>query len=504
MKLYRIRLRLAAEAVLFYFSLARLRFAMSYVPIEGADPVTDIAPVQEQYRNAVAELHACADRVDAAAKALDEAGEDADLSELEATLTTAGDDLAVARAKADQFQARVELFERTQEARSIALPDLSEDAGGEEDPGGEGTEHARPKGGKAELTYRKGGEFSLFRDLYNRDVRHDNAAAERLGRHMQEMEAEGRFDLSSTDEAGGYLVAPLYLQDEFVDRATAGRVIADAIGVRDLPPNTDSVNIPKISTGTDVANQADNEAVKEQDATFGTLAADVKTKAGLQDVSQQLIDRSVPGVDEIIYADLTKQYAVRLDQDVINSAMANNKGLLQVSEINGITYTDASPTLSELYPKIAQGIANVHEGIFMPADAIFMHPRRWAFCLAAQDSQNRPLITPYAPVNAAGATDGVIATGPVGAIQGVPVYVDPNIPTNLGSGTNEDRVVIVRRDELYVYEDPNGPYLETFRDVGSGNMTVRFRLHNYWAQLNARRPKAISVISGTGLATPTF
>jgi hypothetical protein len=63
---------------------------------------------------------------------------------------------------------------------------------------------------------------------------------------------------------------------------------------------------------------------------------------------------------------------------------------------------------------------------------------------------------------------------------------------------------VVRREECFLWEDPSGPYLETFRDVGSGNLTVRFRLHNYWAQLHERRPAAISVISGTGLAAPTF
>jgi hypothetical protein len=30
------------------------------------------------------------------------------------------------------------------------------------------------------------------------------------------------------------------------------------------------------------------------------------------------------------------------------------------------------------------------------------------------------------------------------------------------------------------------------------------RLHQYYAQLHARRAKAISVIAGTGLATPSF
>jgi HK97 family phage major capsid protein len=451
---------------------------------------------EEEYRNAVTTLHATADAVEGAAKALDEAGDDADRDALTASLTEAEEAFTAAEAKANETRDRLELFKRTAEAREIALPDTPEiEAKG--DP-------ARAKGAKSELTYRRHGEFSLFRDLYNRDVRSDPAAAERLTRHIEEMQAEGAFDLSSTDAEGGYLIAPLYLQEEFVDRATAGRVIADAIGVRSLPPNTDSINIPKINTGTSVADQADNAAVSETDAAFGTLAADVKTKAGMQDVAQQLVDRSVPGIDEIIYADLVKEYAVRLDTDVINSSTTNNKGLLQVTGINAVTYTDASPTLSELYPKIANGVGLIHEGIFLPGDAIFMAPRRWAWCLAAQDESKRPLITPYAPQNAAGSTSGVVATGLVGDIQGLPVFVDPNIPTNLGAGTNEDRIIIARRDELFVFEDAAGPYLETFRDVGSGSLTVRFRLHNYWAQLHARRPKALTVISGTGLATPTF
>ena len=263
-------------------------------------------------------------------------------------------------------------------------------------------------------------------------------------------------------------------------------------------------SIPKLATGTATGSQADNEPVTEQDATFGTLAADVKTEAGMQDVPQQLVDRSVPGIDGIIFADLTKSYDVSLDSKVINSSVSNNKGILQVSGINSVTYTDGSPTLAELYPKIANGVGLIHEGIFLPGDAIFMHPRRWAFCLAAQDESKRPLITPYAAQNAAGQQNGVVALGPVGDIQGLPVFVDPNIPTNLGAGTNEDRIIIVRRDELFLFEDQSGPYLETFRDVLSGSLGVRFRLHNYWAQLHARRPKAITVISGTGLATPTF
>jgi hypothetical protein len=84
------------------------------------------------------------------------------------------------------------------------------------------------------------------------------------------------------------------------------------------------------------------------------------------------------------------------------------------------------------------------------------------------------------------------------------VYLSANIPTTLGASTNEDRVIAVRRGDLFIWEDPDGPYLGLFPDIGSGTLTVRLRVHSYWAQILNRRPKAIGVVSGTGLVVPTF
>jgi HK97 family phage major capsid protein len=458
-----------------------------------------------ELREAEIEAHAS---LQAARDAIKEAGPDADLDKLELSFTEAEESYTNAK---DSYSKAVERQHRARQ--KFELEQRAMDA--DKLLNGPQARLAEAKVGKEPLTYRRNGNFSMFTDLYRVSKSGDSQAGERLTRHAREMAferglktgdlpADARFDLSSTDSAGGYLVAPLYLQDQFVDYARAGRVVADALGPRQLPPNTDSINLPTMTGGTAVGVQADNASVTETDATFSTISGDVKTVAGLQDVSQQLVDRSVPGIDEVIFADLAKSYAVKLDTDVINSSTANNLGLLQVSGINSITYTDASPTVPELYPKLADAIRQIHEGIFMPPTAIFMHPRRWAWILSGLDGQNRPLITPYAPQNAAGDHGGVVSQGVVGSVQGVPVFTDPNIPSTLGSGTNEDRIVVVRTDECFLYEDNSGPYLETFRDVGSGNLTVRFRLHNYWAQINARRPKAISVISGTGLASPSF
>jgi HK97 family phage major capsid protein len=358
------------------------------------------------------------------------------------------------------------------------------------------------------LTYDRNNGNSLFRDLVY-SGRGDLQAARRLDRHKREMEIErpqaSEFALSSTDAAGGYLVPPLWLQEEFVALARAGRVTANTIGPRELPPNTDSINLPRMSTGTAVALQSDGGAVQSTDAAFDTIAADVKTVAGMQDVSLQLVDRSLPGVDEVIFTDLSKAYNVLLDSNVLTSNTANNLGLLNVSGVNSITFTQATPTVPLLYPKLADAVRQIAEGVFTPATAIFMAPRRWAWITAALDTQNRPLITPEEPVvNATGNANAPIAQGLVGSIQGVNIYTDPNIPTNLGGGTNEDRIIVVAAPELYLWEAIEGPFLMVFPDVLSGNLQVRFRLHNYFAQLFSRRPKAISVISGTGLAGVTF
>ena len=445
-------------------------------------------PSMETIRAAEADALA---KFQAAAKAIEDLPADDTDSDLDALRA----DFDAAEQAYTKARDAAELYERTSEARKIsgtAAPDPEPSAG---------VEHQKVELVKEPLTYRREAqhEVSIFADLFRRDYRADSEAGERLSRHMREM-----YDLTSTDSAGGYLVAPLWLQNEFVDYRRAGRVAANVIGSRALPPNTDSINLPTMDGGVTVAAQADGGTVSETDATFNTVAASVKTIAGLQDVSQQLLDRGVPGIDSVIFADLQGAYNVTLDTAVLNSAVASNLGLLQVASTNTATYTASTPTLDGLYPKIADCVQLIHTNIFRAADTIFMHPRRWAFLLASVDTASRPMIVPAAnmPSNAAGTQSGVVAEGAVGSIQGIPVFVDPNIPTTVN--TNQDQILVVHRPDLYLWEDQGGPYLDTFRDVGSGNLNVRFRLFNYYAQCHARRPKAISVLSGTGLAAPTF
>jgi HK97 family phage major capsid protein len=353
--------------------------------------------------------------------------------------------------------------------------------------------------GHEPTTYERGGTDSYFRDLtvvnLNRAGR--GQAEQRLERNSQEVRA-----LTSVDGAGGDFVPPVWLVNEFVELARAGRIIADQIRSLPLPAGTDTIALPRLATGTATAEQTtQNTAVQNTDATTGNVQAAVATIAGQQVISVQLLEQSPVNMDDVLLADLAADYAIKLDTFVINNNATNKVGLLNVTGVNAVSLT--ATTAAGLYSAIANGIQLINTNRFMPGDKIFMHPRRWAFLLAAVDTAGRPLVIPYAGAFNGMADQGAnVAQGFVGTLQGLPVFVDPNIPTNLGTGTNEDRIIIVRSTDSILYEGTLRS--EAFRETKADQLSVLLRVYNYAALHASRLPKSISVLSGVGLVPPTF
>lgn len=141
----------------------------------------------------------------------------------------------------------------------------------------------------------------------------------------------------------------------------------------------------------------------------------------------------------------------------------------------------------------------------MPANLIVMHPRRWAFLLASVDGQSRPLVTPNAGngLNTYG-NGGNTGAGIVGQLMGIDVLVDANVPTNLGSGTNEDRIIVCYAPDLCLWEQTGSPMQLRFEQTLGGQLTIKIVAFGYSAFTAGKYPAGISVISGTGLVTPSF
>lgn len=486
-----------------------LRLA-TLAPIGGADPLADqLADAGTEVRNAV-------EAMEAAFRELDTADEDADVEPLERAFTEAED-----RHRSALLSLR--RVESVVEARgNLPTPPVVDP----DEPADERGEPARPKSGlrESDLTYQRSGEYSFFSDMYQSRMNGDRRAQDRLTAHMNEQEQiaadEGRA-LSTTAGAGGQFVPPTWMNDEWVRLARAGRPTANIVRHFDLPDGANSINIPRVATGAATAAQADNGSVQSTDPTTDSIAVPVRTVAGQVDTSRQLVDRAQPGIDQILFGDLHADYATKINVQVISGtgSGANATGILNTASIEAVTYTDASPTPAELYPKIADAVYNrVGTLRLMPAEAIVMHPRRWGWLLAAVDSSGRPLVVPnpnagvvgFGAVAAVadGAQGGVdlstnAPTVPVGFMLGLPVYVDPSIPTNLGGGTNEDTIIVLRASDAYLFEDGE-PNDATYFEVLSGSLGVRFQVYGYFAFSAARYPKSIATIGGTGLVTPTF
>lgn len=348
---------------------------------------------------------------------------------------------------------------------------------------------------------------SFVADVVNAQLRGDLDAAQRLQRHMQEERAEGVEVRDVGTGAFTGLTVPQYLPDLVAPPKRAMRPVADLARKLALPADGMTVNISRITTGTATAVQAtENAAVQETDADDTLLTVNVRTIAGQQDISVQALQRSV-GADAVIVADLQNAYHTVLDSQIINNdgTSGTHLGIRSTGSIVSVSYTDASPTAAEAYPKLFDLISQIQSGVFGGATHLVMHPRRWNW-FASQVGTSFPFLQPnnVSATNVGGEISSNTYGGVVGVLAGLPVVLDGNIPTNLGAGTNEDIILGVTADELFLWEQPGSPLLIRAEQTAAGNLTVKLVVYGFSAFTAGRYPGAHGTVGGTGLVTPAF
>lgn len=332
---------------------------------------------------------------------------------------------------------------------------------------------------------------SFYADLKRAAARSnpDQKAIERI------IEAHGGAEsykamVEGTDSAGGYLVAP-EVADELVrlkDYRTPLRNLFSAIRV-----SSDTLQIAQ-QTGGLTAAWTDELATKTAaDMTFGQISVSVFTAAGLAVVSNQLLQDSNPTIDALINSDLAKRISILEEQAFINgSGTGQPRGILNTVGINAVTYTDATPTAGETLDAIIDAIAKTQdEGKTEPTD-IALHPKLWTRLIKSREADGHYTIE--AGFNSRSPQSAL----PSRTLFGLPVTLSYNIPTNLGAGTNETRVIVgdfkqglILDRQGIVVDDSSHVYFTTNQTVFRGESRVGFTA--------GRDPKAFTVIGGTGL-----
>lgn len=331
----------------------------------------------------------------------------------------------------------------------------------------------------------------------------DRDASERLARHMSEERVErGEYlQRAAGTSAFAGLVVPQYLTDLYAPATAALRPFADICNKHDLPESGMTVNISRITTSTSAAIQTENANASETDIDDTLLTINVQTVAGRQTLSRQAIERGT-GTEEVTLDDLFRRYATTLDSTLITQAAT---GLSAVAQ--SVTYTDASPTAAELWPKILNANANVEAALLAQAipSHVVMHSRRWNWIQSNVGTSWPFLSQPGIPTQAGGANYGVGYNAGIRGMlpNGLGVVVDNNIATNLGGGT-EDEIYVVAADECHLWEDANAPMFIRAEQTKAESLGVVLVVYGYFAYTFGRYTNGAGKVSGTGLAAPTF
>jgi HK97 family phage major capsid protein len=375
------------------------------------------------------------------------------------------------------------------------------------------------------------GETSFFVDAFRSSQMGDVQALARLQRHAEEIRVEGEHAETravSTGSFGG-LIVPQYLVDLYAAMIRTGRVVANTMTPMPLPDQGMVLTIPRGTAGTAVSSQAvQNSALQNTDMGTTDLQIPVATIGGQQDVSRQSLERGYPGIDQIVYADLTRAYHAEVDRQVIAGSGASNQmlGMVNTAGTAQATAFGAPVTAALLNRKLAGAVAAIGgiPGVGLGAQLIAMHPRRWGFLTAEVDTTGRPLIPVSAngPGNALGInqTPGQFSAGndpddpraarTVGSMQGLPIVTDANLPTNVGDNL-EDVVLTYDQRVCILWEDGDGmPRQLRFEQTLGQNLTVKLIIYGYTAFTAGRYPQAVAevggidTVAGQGLIAPAF
>jgi hypothetical protein len=428
------------------------------------------------------------------------AAEERDFQELAKQQQTANEAAQTADSQLEEFQRMYET--ETENDRLLATRST--------DRSGEATKPAYDRVarvGAEARTYRpdqdpNGRQF--LRDIAAQHLFNAPDAMERLARHHQEERVERGQYLERAAGTGAFtgLVVPQYLTDLYAPATAALRPFADhCCNVHPLPESGMTVNISRVTTPASVALQAsENTAVSETNLDDTLLTENVQTAAGQQTISRQAIERGT-GIDDVTMNDLFRRYSSALDSTLINQATTGLSALAQV-----VTYTDGTPTATEAWPKIMNGVSNVEAALLAQATPthVVMHSRRWNWFTSRVEAAWPFISVSGMPVNAG----GEITSNSYGAVRGrlangLLVVVDNNIGTTLGAGT-EDEIYIVPQQEMHLWEDPNAPVFIRAEQPAAASLGVLFVVYGYFAYSFRRYTNAASKISGTGLIAPTF
>jgi len=352
---------------------------------------------------------------------------------------------------------------------------------------------AQPEG---KAIYGPQGEQSFYSDVREFLKSNDSSARERW-----EESLDGKAMTQGVGSAGGFLV-PDQVADEVLQLRAQQAVLRGLFP--SIKVNSDTLRIASVSSGLTAGWVAELASKPTADLAFAELSVNVFTAAGMAIASNQLLRNAKSSVDSLVNRDLALRLG-NLEEVAFISGTGTGQpqGILNTAGINTVTLTPT--TIVDLLDAIVDAVTAIYTNYFGSPNAIVMHPRTWARIVKARESGTSAnyIVGPGSNPFGRRSNDSLPGYGegqtPRGSLFGLPVYTTANIPTNLGAGTNESRVIVGNFSEGLILENQGLTLDQSEHVFFQTNQTI-FRAEEAVGFTAARYPKAFTVVTGAGLA----
>lgn len=315
--------------------------------------------------------------------------------------------------------------------------------------------------------------------------------------------------LSSADGAtGGFLVPPAYMQSLFAEQRYQGNALRRFGWLSEHPVTSNQVIIPVGLGGATVGVVAENTPKPSSDESFDQVTVNIFTIAGIERVSNQMLQDSSPTVVDLVTRALGAKLGIAEEQMWISgTGTGESRGILNTVGVP-TTVVPASPTNAQSQiDAILDAIVSVQTLYYGAPTGILMHPRRLAVLQKAKDDNFNYIFNPAGATRAPGglgssnpgATNsaGVVAAMPT--LFGLPVGISTNVPTNLSDGAatpslDNDPVIVGAWHEAHVYQrqDVTLDVSDVAGDAFEKNQT-HYRLEERVGFSAERYPQAFAV-----------
>lgn len=241
------------------------------------------------------------------------------------------------------------------------------------------------------------------------------------------------------------VVAPIF------DDINPLRPLVSALGPRSMPAAGKVFIRPKITTHTEVGNQATElTGLDTRTMVVDDIQVTKKTFGGTVLLSEQVIDWSDPSMLSAVLNDLAGQYALATEKEAVDTMVAE----VATANREVTDLTDAEEVVADIYAVAAQ-IAKV--GNYLPTH-IIVSPEAWAKLGSLVDQQGRPVFPQTAPINGIGTLPGG-ATAWNGNPLGLQLVVSNQIASQAiqsSAQVAKDYLFVANARFMEVYEQQKG------------------------------------------------